>query len=60
MMALIAAARKRRCLEMTLEVREDNAIAIAFYRKLGFVEFAQAPGYYHDGAAALKMRMPLL
>lgn len=59
MAALMAAARRRGHTEMVLEVRQDNHPAIAFYRKLGFVEFAQIPDYYHDGTTALRMRLPL-
>lgn len=59
MAALMAAARRRHCTEMVLEVRQDNHPAIAFYRKFGFAEFAQIPGYYHDGTTALRMRLPL-
>ncbi len=39
-----------------LEVRADNANAIALYRSLGFVAHAPLPDYYAPGVAALRMR----
>jgi ribosomal-protein-alanine N-acetyltransferase len=42
-----------------LEVREDNAGAIAFYAGLGFTELARRPRYYLDGAAAVVMELAL-
>jgi ribosomal-protein-alanine N-acetyltransferase len=42
-----------------LEVREDNAGAIAFYAGLGFTELARRPRYYRDGAAAVVMELAL-
>ena len=44
---------------MTLEVREDNATAIALYRGRGYVETGRRPGYYDDGAAAIRLRRTL-
>lgn len=41
-------ARLRGCLRMTLEVRPSNAVAIALYRKHGFVARGRRPGYYSD------------
>ena len=57
--ALAAAARARGCAALTLEVRADNSAAHQLYRKLGFVESGRLPGYYEDGAAALRMRLEL-
>jgi len=34
--------------EIYLEVRESNAVAVAFYEKLGFEKFATRAGYYRD------------
>jgi ribosomal-protein-alanine N-acetyltransferase len=45
---------------LLLEVREDNAGALAFYANRGFVEIDRRPRYYRDGAAAVVMRRPLL
>jgi len=38
-----------------LEVADDNAAALAFYRKHGFVEIDRRPRYYRDGRAAVVM-----
>ncbi len=42
-----------------LEVEETNLRALALYRRLGFVQVGQRPGYYHQfgGASALVMRL---
>ena len=47
-----AAAHGRRTLR--LEVRPDNAAAIALYERLGFRQFGRYENYYADGAAALR------
>lgn len=52
-----ARARDRRVLR--LEVRYDNASAIALYEKMGFRQFGQYEGYYADGAAALRFEKRL-
>ncbi|MGB5098427.1 MAG: hypothetical protein WBN82_11005, partial [Porticoccaceae bacterium] len=49
----------RGCTALTLEVRADNGAALELYRKLGFVEAGHLPGYYEDGAEALRMRLEL-
>jgi ribosomal-protein-alanine acetyltransferase len=43
-----------------LEVRYDNAPAIALYEKLGYRTFGRYPGYYGDGAAALRFEKSLI
>lgn len=48
-------ARQHGCNRMSLEVKTDNAGAIHLYRKLGFREGGVRPGYYEDGADALRM-----
>jgi ribosomal-protein-alanine N-acetyltransferase len=53
---LAAAARADRLL---LEVREDNAGALAFYAAKGFVEVDRRPRYYRDGGTAVVLRLPL-
>ena len=44
---------------LLLEVREDNAAALAFYRAAGFAELARRPGYYRDGATAVVLELPV-
>lgn len=52
-----AAARGRAT--MSLEVRADNAGAVALYEKLGYARFDVIPDYYEDGESALRMRKAL-
>lgn len=56
--ALLAAAersaRKRGATDMRLEVRQDNARAIALYEKAGYRRLGVKPDYYADGATALR------
>lgn len=42
-----------------LDVREDNAPALALYRRLGFDEVGRRARYYRDGADALLLRLRL-
>jgi ribosomal protein S18 acetylase RimI-like enzyme len=44
---------------LRLEVRYDNAAAIALYEKLGYRQFDRYPGYYADGAEALRFEKAL-
>ena len=44
---------------LRLEVRYDNASAIALYEKMGYRQFGQYEGYYVDGAAALRFEKRL-
>ena len=55
-LALAAAGGADRLL---LEVREDNADALAFYAARGFVEVDRRRRYYRDGATAVVLRRPL-
>ena len=61
--ALIAAceryAARMGAIALRLEVRYDNAAAIALYEKMGFRQFAQCDRYYADGAAALRFEKRL-
>jgi [ribosomal protein S18]-alanine N-acetyltransferase len=52
-----AAAQGRQSLR--LEVRCDNAAAIALYERLGFRQFGKYDGYYADGARALRFEKPV-
>ena len=54
-----ARARARGCVEVRLEVRADNAAAVALYRGAGYEQFATLDDYYEDGAAALRFRRAL-
>jgi len=53
--AMQAPVIKRACTEMRLEVRSDNTAALAFYKKNGYSVFGEYPGFYEDGAPALRM-----
>jgi [ribosomal protein S18]-alanine N-acetyltransferase len=44
---------------LRLEVRADNAPAIALYRRLGYAQFGQYDAYYADGARALRFEKPI-
>jgi ribosomal protein S18 acetylase RimI-like enzyme len=44
------------CREIRLEVRPDNAGAIAFYERQGYFRFGSYPDFYEDGADAHRMR----
>lgn len=44
---------------LLLEVREDNAAALALYRGAGFAEISRRPRYYRDGATAIVMERHL-
>ena len=48
-----------RCGIDVLEVREDNASALAFYAARGFTEVDRRPRYYRDGTTAVIMRLGL-
>jgi [ribosomal protein S18]-alanine N-acetyltransferase len=62
--ALLQAAegygRRHRRAVLTLEVRYDNAAAIALYESCGFRQFGEHPHYYADGATALRYEKSLL
>nr|WP_159587868.1 GNAT family N-acetyltransferase [Chelativorans xinjiangense] len=49
------AARGQARLLLRLEVREDNLRAIGLYERGGYRRFGRKPGYYGDGAAAIRM-----
>ena len=57
--AVIGAAREGGADRLLLEVREDNAGALAFYAARGFVEVDRRRRYYRDGATAVVMRLGL-
>jgi [ribosomal protein S18]-alanine N-acetyltransferase len=45
---------------LLLEVREDNAPALALYAARGFIEIDRRPRYYRDGTTAVVLRLPLV
>ena len=47
------------CDRLLLEVRSDNADALAFYAARGFAEVDRRPRYYRDGATAVVLRRPV-
>ncbi len=57
--AVETAARARGCTRLRLEVRKDNAAAIALYERLGFHRFGEKPGFYEDGADAWRYEKAL-
>jgi len=50
--AVERAARQRGNARLRLEVRKDNAAAIALYERLGFHRFGEKAAFYEDGADA--------
>jgi ribosomal-protein-alanine acetyltransferase len=54
------AARARDCIVMRLEVRADNAAAIALYRRRGYRPFGRYLDYYEDHGEALRFQRPLI
>lgn len=55
----ITIARLKGKKAISLEVREDNATAIALYTSLEFKPIKTLENYYDDGAPAIKMRKEL-
>lgn len=47
-----ACAKQRGCWRLGLEVRADNAAAIALYQRAGYQELSSRAHYYEDGEAA--------
>lgn len=57
--AVEAVARQRGCDALRLEVRIDNAAAIALYERHGYRRTGCVPGFYEDGADAWRYSKPL-
>jgi ribosomal protein S18 acetylase RimI-like enzyme len=53
------AALERNCTALRLEVDEENATAVALYRRSGYREFGRHPHYYEDGGTALRFEKHL-
>lgn len=56
---LVVEARRRGCTSVLLEVRADNAAAVALYQSHGFEQISRRTGYYGPGRDALVMRLRL-
>lgn len=54
-----SSARSRGSSTLRLEVKMDNAKAIAFYEKYGYQRYGIRPGFYEDGTDALLLRKQL-
>jgi ribosomal-protein-alanine N-acetyltransferase len=52
---LVESAQVAGIASIQLELRADNETAHAFYRRLGFTETGQVPGYYRGQIAARRM-----
>lgn len=59
MAAAGAAARRRGCRALRLEVRADNRTAIKLYNSVGYQVIGGKPDYYSDGTAAICMQLSL-
>lgn len=55
----LAAAAKRGCMALDLEVRVDNVGAQALYATMGFSPRGERPGYYQDGTDARLLTLKL-
>lgn len=55
-----ARARARGRVRISLEVRADNAAAVALYERSGYRRIRERPGYYADGCPALCLEKSLL
>jgi [ribosomal protein S18]-alanine N-acetyltransferase len=56
---LVASARVAGIASIRLELRADNAAALAFYQRLGFAETQWVSDYYDGQVAARRMSLPL-
>jgi ribosomal-protein-alanine N-acetyltransferase len=56
---LVESARVAGIESIRLELRADNAAALAFYSRLGFAEVELVPGYYAGRVAARRMTLQL-
>lgn len=56
---LVASAQVAGIASIRLELRADNAAALAFYRRLAFTEAQHLPGYYSGRIAARRMERTL-
>lgn len=56
---LLQSARVAGVQAIDLELRADNAAALAFYRQLGFAQTQRVPAYYDGRVAAQRMTLQL-
>lgn len=54
-----ACARQRGCTQLGLEVRVDNAAALALYQRAGYQELSSRSNYYEDGETARRFKRSL-
>ena len=52
-------ARQRGCRRVVLEVRCDNAAALALYQRRGYRAVEMLPAYYEDGADGTRLAVDL-
>lgn len=57
---VVRRAREAGAERVLLEVREDNAGALAFYAAQGFGELSSRPRYYRDGATAVVLSLEIV
>jgi ribosomal-protein-alanine N-acetyltransferase len=57
--SLLRTARERGCRQVFLEVRSDNAAALALYEREGFDRMGRRRDYYGSGVDAVTMRLTL-
>ena len=50
---LISRAVTEKCLNITLEVAEDNDSAISLYKKCGFIDVGRRKGFYDQRDALI-------
>lgn len=55
----VTLAQEKGCENLTLEVRKDNAKAVALYEKNGFIKAAERKHYYEDGMDAWLLIKPI-
>ena len=53
------AVAERGCNRMYLEVRDDNAVAVRLYQRLGYRFVRRIENFYEDGRDALQLERPL-
>lgn len=56
---LVESARVAGIVSIGLELRADNAVALSFYRRLGFTQTQWVPGYYDGRVSARRMTLRL-